>query len=424
MLPATEIARRVREGTLKALDQVDESLARIAAVEDRVGAWVTVDAEGARSSAHSPLVPAGPLAGVTAGIKDIIDVAGLMTTAGAGPFAHRLAKRDANVVARLRAAGAIIIGKTATTEFAYMDPAPTCNPWNLEHTPGGSSSGSAAAVAAGMVPVALGTQTVGSVLRPAAFCGVVGFKPSRGAISTYGVIPLAWSFDHVGIFARSVGDVRLVFSTAASRGEAPALSEETVRLGIPRTLFAELASAELCAHVDACAAMLGRALPANVNEVAFPVPEEWWAAGRPVLATDAATYHAEMFAAHGPEYRTNVRGLVESGLATPGTDYVRCQRALGGLRERTLAVLEGRDALLLPVAPGTAPRGLAFTGDSSLCAPASFTGLPSISLPSGVSAEGLPLAIQLVGHPGGDQALLALAARVEAALAFEATPPL
>ena len=209
-MTAAEIARQVRAGALSPVEVVEACLKRIEEVDPSVLAWVHVDRAGALETARKLEAESragqfrGPLHGVPVGIKDIIGVAGMITTNGSGEFAHERPGADATCVAKLKAAGAVILGKTATTQFASGDPAPTRNPWNLEHTPGGSSSGSAAGVASGMMPLALGTQTGGSVLRPAAYCGIVGLKPTHGRISTAGVTPLAWSLDHVGVFARNV----------------------------------------------------------------------------------------------------------------------------------------------------------------------------------------------------------------------------
>ncbi len=209
-LSAVAARDAIKSGALSPMALVEACLARIRAVDPTLQAWIHVDEAGALAHAAARAEEAkqgklrGPLHGIPVGIKDIFDVEGLPTTAGAAAWAHRIATQDAPSVQWLRAKGAIILGKTHTTQFAFRDPAPTRNPWNTEHTPGGSSSGSAAAVAARMVPFALGSQTVGSVLRPAAYCGIVGFKPAHGRIPTDGVVPLAWSLDHVGVFARSV----------------------------------------------------------------------------------------------------------------------------------------------------------------------------------------------------------------------------
>ena len=215
-LGAVEVRRSIVEGATTVAAIVEAALERIASSDGSLRAWVTVDEGGARAQARALDAAmasgraVGPLHGVPVGVKDIIDVAGLPTTCGAAAFAHRHPDHDATLVARLRAAGAVIVGKTVATEFAYKDPAPTLNPWSADHTPGGSSSGSAAAVAARQVPVAIGTQTVGSILRPSAFCGVVGLKGEHGAVPLDGVMPLAPSLDHGGPITRSVADAALV----------------------------------------------------------------------------------------------------------------------------------------------------------------------------------------------------------------------
>ena len=329
---------------------------------------------------------------------------------------------DATAVARLRAAGAIIVGKTHTTQFAFRDPAPTRNPWNPDHTPGGSSAGSAAAVAARMVPVALGTQTVGSVLRPAAYCGVVGYKGTHGAVPVDGVIPLAWSYDHVGVFARSVRDIALAFGV---------LSGESVRIGAaarpPRIALAgELIAAaqpEVAAHVSAVADALARA-GATVTEVKLPASfAELRARGQVVVEAEAATYHAENFARHADDYAPGIAAGIRAGLVHPATAYVAAHRARLRFRDEVTELIEAHDALLAPVAPSTAPAGLGSTGDASLCAPWSWTGLPAIALPSGLDDHDLPHAVQLVQAAGADGHLLGVAAWSERVLAFNAAPP-
>jgi Asp-tRNA(Asn)/Glu-tRNA(Gln) amidotransferase A subunit family amidase len=340
-------------------------------------------------------------------------------------------------VARLRAAGAVVIGKTTTTEFAYADPTVTRNPWNLDYTPGGSSSGSAAAVAARMVPLALGSQTIGSTLRPAAYCGIVGLKATHGLISAEGVTPLAWSLDHVGIFTRSVEDAALVLSVvagprsggplaqgrAAVAGTAP-LGGRSPRLAIPRALFVDKASPEVIAHLESVAAVFSRA-GASVEDVAVPpIASALHDAGQIVLRADAAAYHAEQFATHAGAYRPRIRGLVEAGLTISAVDYVRAQRVRAQFRQEMWPIFGRCDALLMPVAPAPAPRGLETTGDPVLCAPWSYGGFPAISLPSGLAHNGLPLAVQLIAGADAEGALLDVAGWCEGRLAFGAAPPL
>ena len=423
-LGVREVVARVQAGELTAGTLVDACLEKIRALDPTVLAWAHVDGDGARAAARAidRGTARGPLRGVPIGIKDIFHVQGMPTTAGSRPFAHSRPSTDATSVARLRAAGAVIVGKTHTTEFAFRDPAPTRNPWNLAHTPGGSSSGSAAAVAARMVPVALGTQTVGSVLRPAAYCGIVGFKPTHGLVPADGVIPLAWSLDHVGVLARSVLDVATVLGVLTERGLDP------VPVGVPRLALApellERATPEIATHVRMLAERFASA-GAKLTEVKLP-PEfaTLHAAGQRVLEVEAATYHRETFARHEVDYGKHFAEMVRIGQGHSGVDYVAANRARLAFREAVMPVLAAHDALLSPTAPATAPEGLAFTGDASLCAPWSSAGVPSISLPSGVSdVSRLPLALQLVQAAGADARLLGVAAWCERVLGPMPAPP-
>jgi Asp-tRNA(Asn)/Glu-tRNA(Gln) amidotransferase A subunit family amidase len=344
------------------------------------------------------------------------------TTAGAKPWAHTAPSSDAPVVARLRAAGAIIVGKTHTTEFAYRDPAPTRNPWHPEHTPGGSSAGSGAAVAARMVPVALGTQTVGSILRPAAYCGVVGFKASHGLTPAADVIPLAWSLDHVGVLTRSVDDAALALGVLAGRELAPPPSGAPTLAIAPELL--ERAEPDTAAHVRAAAEMFARA-GAHVVEVTLPSSfARLHDAGLVVLQVEAAAYHAADFARHAEHYGAGIRAAVEAGLARPAVDYVHANRARLAFKDEVMPLLEHHDALLSPTAPGPAPAGLGSTGDAWFCAPWSSAGVPAITLPSGVAPGGLPYAVQLVAAAGREAPLLGVAAWCERVLAFDGLPGL
>ena len=436
---ADQIARSVSNKESSAIEILDEHLSLIDTLEPRIEAWVCVDKTGASEVARGiedAAEPAGALLGVPVGIKDIFDAEGMVTTCGAGPFAHYTPERDAACVQRLKDAGAIIVGKTWTTEFAMLDAAPTHNPWNLDHTPGGSSSGSAAAVAAGMVPVALGSQTVGSVLRPAAYCGVVGLKPSHGRISLRGVFPLAPSLDHVGIFSRSVLDAALVLGVIAgfdaddalSAGRdvedyvAATISPQPPVLGLPLRFFRDRAGAEVASHVEDVAARLAEA-GAVIQDVELPLSaQEIRDLGEPVFSAQAASVHAQSFAKHRDSYRQHIREHIEKGMAVTAVDYLEAQGARRRLRQQFVDLLGPVDALLFPTAPGTAPAGLESTGDAVFCAPASFTGLPAISLPSGVAKDGLPLAVQLMGGAFAEARLLRVAAWVEQVLAFDARP--
>ncbi|MGH7310186.1 MAG: amidase [Candidatus Rokuibacteriota bacterium] len=427
-LGARDAAQAIREGRLSPVALVEACLACIKALDGELRAWVHLDEAGALDRAREREAQAragqlvGPLHGVPVGIKDIIDVAGMPTTFGARAWAHRRAATDATCVARLRAAGAIILGKTVTTEFAYRDPSPTRNPWNRGHTPGGSSAGSGAAVGSRMVPLALGSQTVGSVLRPAAYCGVAGFKGTHGLVPVDGVVPLAWSLDHVGVFARSVSDVALALGVLIDR------ELELVAVPRPRLAWAPSALAtaapDMVAHVRAAT---DRFAAAGAEIVAVTLPPSY-AAGREasaiVLEVEAAAYHEEFFAAHEGDYGPEMGALVQAGLKRGATEYARANRRRLAFRDEIMPLLAAHDALIMPTAPSPAPAGLASTGDGSFCAPWSNAGVPAITLPSGLSPSGLPYAVQLVQAAGASSRLLAVAAWCERVLNFTARPPL
>jgi Asp-tRNA(Asn)/Glu-tRNA(Gln) amidotransferase A subunit family amidase len=271
-----------------------------------------------------------------------------------------------------------------------------------------------------MTPLALGTQTVGSVLRPAAYCGVVGFKGTHGLIPTEGVVPLAWSLDHVGVFARAVADVALAAGVLAGRPLA-GLAPRAPRLALAPELV-ERATPETAAEVRATAARLARA-GATIEEVKLPPSFAGvHAAGRAVLEVEAGAYHEELYRTHAAAYRPRTRELIAGGLTRPAVAYVRAQRARLAFREEVMPLLAAHDALLSPTAPAPAPEGLGATGDPWFCAPWSFAGVPACSLPSGVSALGLPHAVQLVAAAERDAELLAVAAWCERVLDFKLSP--
>jgi amidase len=359
----------------------------------------------------------------------------LPTTAGAGSFAHRTPSADATAVARLRAQGAVILGKVTTTAFAFRDPSPTRNPWNRAHTPGGSSSGSAAAVATRMAPLALGTQTAGSVLRPAAYCGVVGFKPSHGRISTTGVLPLAWSLDHVGIFSRSVEDAALALGLLAGADAADPRSRAAPvddylaglvdppapRIGFLRPLL-ERVTPETATHLETTAQAF-RQYGASVIDVDLPSAlAEVAGAGRTVLLAEAAAAHREKFAVHADDYPARIREGLVTGQGISAVAFLLAQETRNRFREEATALAVRYDAVLAPTIGAPAPKGLDSTGDPSFCAPWSSAGMPAIALPSGLAENGLPLSIQLVGAPFAEARLLAAAAWCERVLAFNSQP--
>lgn len=450
-LAVTEAAALIRSGGLSPVELVESCLARIEALDPKIQAWALVDRDGALAEARRREMRLrqgarpGPLHGVPIGVKDIFFTSGLRTEAGSRIMAGFVPEHDATAVVRLKAAGAIVLGKTHTTEFALFDPAPTRNPWDLACTPGGSSSGSAAAVAAGMCPAALGSQTAGSTLRPAAYCGIVGLKPRHGRISTHGVVPLAWTLDHVGILARSVADAALLLQILAGHDPQDPYSQNEPapdylaaldrwrtppRLGLVRGSFFDKATDEVRRHTEQVAARLARD-GAFVEEA--PLPPTFGSAHetlRTILLAECAAYHRERFAERQDDYGPRIRSTIERGLALSATDYaLALQRRLALQREMAHPDSSGYpaapyDALLTPATPAPAPRDLTTTGDPFMQSPWSLLGFPAISLPTGLSADGLPLAIQLVGAPDDEPRLLWTARWCEQVLDFRFRPPL
>ncbi len=385
-----------------------------------------------------PAPAGGAFAGLPFGVKDIIDTADMPTENGALADRGRVPERDAWVVERLRSLGGVVFGKTVTTEYAWRHPGATVNPHDRAHTPGGSSSGSAAAVAAGIVPLALGTQTVGSVIRPAAYCGVVGLKPSFGAIPRTGIHPLSGSLDHVGLFARTVEDVAwaLGLLAAASDGDPhgaplPAFSvdpaaglrdalpgaEPPPRLALLRTDRWDSVEAPQREALEHAAARL-RASGAQVHELMLPDGfAGMWSWTQTLLSVEAAAIHRDRIARVPDRVSATLQALASLGTHLPAGDYVEALGQQRALRFRLGEVLSGFDAVLTVPATGAAPRGLDLTGDASLCAPWTFLGVPAVTLPAAAATGGLPLGIQLVGRHREDLRLLRTAAWAEAALA-------
>lgn len=438
---AAEAARRIRSGALSPSNLLASCLKRIDALEPVLKAWVLLDRDAASRVAVQRDIEAregrfmGPLHGVPVALKDIYDVAGLVTTSGVGAWGHRRPTADAASVARLRGAGAVILGKVTTTPFALRDPTATGNPWNPGHTPGGSSSGSGAAVGSRMVPLALGTQTVGSVLRPAAYCGAVGFKPTHGRISAVGVTPLAWSLDHVGVLCRSVEDAALALSVMAGHDPADPYSAAmpaedyagalaalpAPRLGVLRPLI-ERADPANAAHIAATLSAL-RSAGAQLEDAPLAASfEGLHAAGDIVSRSEAAAFHRDLYARHAAEYPKHIGEAVKAGLGITAVDYLAAQAHRRAFKHDMGAVAARYDALVSPTAAGPAPKGLESTGDPYFCAPWSFAGMPSISLPTGLAPDGLPFALQLCGAPWSEPRLLAAAAWCERVIGFKETP--
>jgi len=435
-LNASAIAHMVASGELAVDEITRQTLARIRELDASIHAWIYLEPDGVLAEAATLHAEAragnlrGPLHGVPVGIKDIYDVAGMPTRAGSNVLADAgPAARDSAPVAMLRRAGALIVGKTATTEFASADPARTRNPWNLEHTPGGSSSGSAAAVAAGMVPAAMGSQTAGSILRPASFCGVVGFKPSFGRIPRDGVLPFAWTLDTMGPLTRTVADARLLLrSLTPSTWSLPDLETSPFgshgpRVGFVPRLFQDRLDRSMRDMLSAAATRFQSA-GAIVEEVALPADfETVLHAQHLIMITEAAAFHQRAFPGKLNLYGPRIRRMVEIGALVPATSYLNAQRVRRDLFDRISPLLARYDALLMPAAAGRAPESLDSTGDPAFNAPWTMFGTPAITLPGGNAVNGLPLGLQLVGMPGADEALLDVAEWCEQALGVAPPPP-
>lgn len=348
------------------------------------------------------------LFGVPVGVKDIFHVDGFETRAGSQLPPDVLAGEEATAVRQIKQAGALIMGKTVTTEFAYFAPGPTRNPVNPAHTPGGSSSGSAAAVAAGLVPLAFGTQTIGSVNRPAAYCGAVGYKPSYDRISKDGVIPLASSVDHVGLFAPDVAGIELATAVLGSHWQAVYSTRKPV-LGVPEGAYLDYAEPEARAHFRAVCKRLHDAGFAVQSLLLMPDFDKIVQRHRRLVAAEAAHFHdAHWFGEYGDRYHPKTTALLETGRGVSQRQLTMAQRGRKQLREALTQQMKRHsiDMWLSPSAPGPAPLGLDSTGDPVMNLPWTHSGLPTVTLPAGHSASGLPLGLQLAGRWYEDEALL------------------
>ncbi len=441
-LSAAEAARLIRGRELSPIDLVESLLHRIDALEPRLKAWVYLDgdaalADAAQKAAQLDGGAVGPLHGVPLGLKDIYYTAGIPTTACSKVYAGFVPDYDATTVALLKRAGAIVLGKTVTTEFACLDPSPTVNPWNPAHTPGGSSSGSAVAVAARMCPAALGSQTVGSVLRPASYNGVVGFKPTYGRVSCHGVIPVSWNLDTIGWMARTVEDAALLLQVMAgpdpqdpgtSRQPVPDYlatlqSPELPRVGFLRRFFYEQADAETRRNVDDVLERLSRA-GARVEEVTLPDSiDSAFEDQRVIMAVEAASFHQATFEWQPEDYQPLLREMLRRGLGTGAVSYSRALERRRRFTAEMEQVAEKTDILLTPSTPTPALPDLTNTGNTIFQGPWTSCGLPAITIPSGLAASGLPLGIQLVAAPFREARLLAAARWCEAALDVHLFPP-
>jgi len=398
---------------------VEACLDRIAARDGELAAWVHVNADAslARARALDREASQGPLHGVPVGIKDIIDTADMPTEHGSPIYRGNRPRADAAVVALLRRSGCVILGKTATAEFANLHPPATRNPRNPAHTPGGSSSGSAAAVADRMVPLALGTQTGGSMIRPAAFCGVIGLKPSFGTINRTGVKPVSDSLDTLGLFANTVEDAALALS-ALSGLRAPDFSAKaSPRIGFVRTSRWKDADAATRAALESAAGRLAAAGADVKNAALPPAVDALFDAQGLIMDFEAARALAWEQAHHRDAISATLRTRLERGWAVSREQYDGARQTARDARLQFADLMRGFDLLLTPSARGEAPQGLASTGDSLFNRVWTLLGVPCITLPWGNGPQGLPLGIQLVAAFDCDTALLAHAQWVTNALA-------
>jgi aspartyl-tRNA(Asn)/glutamyl-tRNA(Gln) amidotransferase subunit A len=448
-LSASDAASAIAGGLLSPVELLDSTVGRVERVEPRVLAWARLTTEQARREAERLGVraPLGPLHGIPIGVKDIFYTAGVETSCGSPIMAGFVPTHDATTVARLRAVGAILLGKTHTTEFASFDPSPARNPWALDHTPGGSSSGSAAALAARMCHGALGSQTSGSIVRPAAFCGVVGLKPTFGRVSRYGVHPLAWTLDHPGPMARTVRDVALMLDAIAGADPndpatlsappaepcAAALDDaraqeralRRLRIGVPDRYFFDGLHAEAASAYRVAVGTLAE-LGCAVRDVRLPdLFEAGMEAHDLIHNVEAAAVHVDRYRTRAEEYGQKLRAFIETGLQVPAPTYVRAQQVRTKLIEEMRELLRDVDVLATPAALGPAPEGLASTGSPVMNRPFSFLGFPSLTVPCGWTAVGLPLGLQLAGRPFEELTILRIAAGYEGTTSWtEAVPPL
>jgi Asp-tRNA(Asn)/Glu-tRNA(Gln) amidotransferase A subunit family amidase len=426
-LGAGEAAERLEENGTTALALVRSCFERIEQLEPRIQAWQQLDTK--RALARAAALDAeraggaarGVLDGVPVGIKDIIDVGGLPTAMGSPLYRDRVAQESAEVVRRLERAGAVIMGKTVTTEFAYFAPGKTHNPWNTAHTPGGSSSGSAAAVACGMVPAALGTQTAGSVIRPAAFCGIVGFKPTRGLVPNHGTLDYSPTLDQTGVLARSVADAGRVASVMASAGRIGGAVQQPAsppRLAAVRTpVWRAADAAQAGSFVDAIRRLSGAG--ATVSEVELPaVFSDAHTVHSTIMTYEASQFFRALQDAHRADLSDMLNRLIDAGRAIPAERY----REAVALRQDLIEALDGflsdYDAIITPPARGEAPATLGETGDPTFCVMWTLTGVPAISIPVELGSRGLPLALQIVGRSGDDDGVLSVAAWCERQFEF------
>lgn len=408
-----------------ALDRIDEAEGEIAALLPEQGRRERLLAEAEELRRRFPRGSRPPLYGVLVGVKDLFKVEGTPRTAGSRLPATAFEGAESLIVTRLRELGAVVLGITVSTEFAYFSPGPTRNPRNLEHTPGGSSSGSAAAVAAGYCRLALGTQTIGSISRPASFCGIAGLKPSFGKLSAEGVFPFSWSADHVGFLAGSVGDARTAYAAvtgavgAATQGRSGA-AESAGDLGervflVPDDAYLRIAEEETLDRFEETLTRLEARGAVIRRTTVLSDIEEIRAAHRRMIAREFAETHRELVERYRELYTESSLSLIEEGRRVSDEELREARvgraRVRGLLDERLLA--KGAAAWLSPATVGEAPRGIGSTGNPVMNLPWTYAGVPTVATPAGSGRRGLPLGLQIAGAFDGEESLLEVAAALE-----------
>ena len=443
-LSLVDAAAQIREGSLSPVALAESLLARIDALDGDLQAWVTIDREAVLNTARQREAevrqggPLGLIHGVPVGLKDIFYTAGMLTACGSRVYGDFVPDFDATSVAKIKAAGGIVLGKAVTTEFATSDPSPTHNPWNLEHTPGGSSSGSSAAVAARMVPAALGSQTGGSTCRPAAYNGIVGLKPTYGRISRYGVVPVSWSLDHVGILTRTVADAALMLAVLSGeddndpgslRHPVPDFSAQMAetnrppRIGLVRQYYQDYATPEIWAHTESVANTLAEA---GADVVELPLPESFaqvHSFQRIVMNVDCAGFHEANHRLRAADYGPRVRAGIEMGLIIPPATYLKAQRLRRQFRADMGEMTARVDVVMTPATPAPAPKDLNTTGDAAFQVPWTAAGLPTVTVPTGLSDLGMPMAVQFGGPWAEEGRVLGAAQWCERVAGLNQGPP-
>ncbi|MQG15564.1 MAG: amidase [SAR202 cluster bacterium] len=440
---AAQAASHIRKGKLSCADLAKDLIKRSEQLNPELNLWAELDPERVIEDAikkdqqlqtHNP---DGPLHGIPLGIKDIFNTKGIKTSHGSPIYKSSVPKFDATSVSLLKAAGAIIMGKTITTEFACGDPPPTLNPWNKSRTPGGSSTGSAVGVASNIFPVAMGSQTAGSVLRPAAYNGVVGTKPTMGRISRYGVHPVSWSVDTMGFFSRNVEDAALMLSILAKPDSKDQYSSyisskdldfdqhcasKPKSIGILQSFFLEDCDTEIKSHVSNLTNLISNE-GVNLKELNLPFDMDLiHAAHRMVMNVNGASVHEQGFDKNPQNYGPDVRRMIEIGKLTPSTTYIKGEKVRQVYRRALLKLIEPYDVVITSTTKEAGAPGTSTTGDPRWQAAITTAGLPAISLPYSVTADGLPLGIQIIGKPFSDKKLLSIAAWIEELVGFKLKP--